>query len=66
MNAFMYANSIGSLVPAAYPPYMWHPIPGLFLPYSPANKLESLSPQSVTSGEQGYTPEKSKIGNFLL
>ncbi|KAJ8974495.1 hypothetical protein NQ317_019453, partial [Molorchus minor] len=61
MNALMYANSLNSLVPSPYPPYMWHPISGLFLPYSPANRPESLSPDRATTLDQGCTPEKAKI-----
>lgn len=55
MSALMYANS---LMPAPYNPYVWHPIPGLFLPY---NKMEALSPESANSAE-AFTPEKVKIG----
>ncbi|NP_001164138.1 senseless [Tribolium castaneum] len=53
MSALMYANS---LMPAPYNPYVWHPIPGLFLPY---NKVDSLSPESAASAE-AYTPETAK------
>lgn len=60
MNALMYANTMNSLVPAQYNPYIWHPIPGLFLPYHP-NKIE-LSPEGSTSLDRSFTPEKAKIG----
>ncbi|KAG5875947.1 hypothetical protein JTB14_037860 [Gonioctena quinquepunctata] len=60
MNALMYANSLNPLVTAPYPPYMWHPIPRLFLPYSPANRPESLSPERATSLDQGCIPEDAK------
>ncbi|CAH0556730.1 unnamed protein product [Brassicogethes aeneus] len=57
----MYANSLNQLVTSPYPPYMWHPLPGLFFPYSPAHRPESLSPDRATSLDQGYIPEKDKI-----
>lgn len=44
---------------------MWHPIPGLFLPYSPAHRPESLSPERATSLDQTYMPEKAKIGKKI-
>lgn len=58
----MYANPLSPLVPSPYPPYMWHPLPGLFLPYSPAQRPESLSPDRATSLDQSCAPEKAKIG----
>ncbi|XP_019871322.2 zinc finger protein 91-like [Aethina tumida] len=61
MSALMYANSLNHLVTSPYHPYMWHPIPGLFLPYSPAHRPESLSPERATSLDQTYMPEKAKI-----
>ncbi|XP_074036367.1 senseless [Leptinotarsa decemlineata] len=61
MSALMYANSMNPLVTSPYPPYMWHPIPGLFLPYSPANRPESLSPDRATSLDQGCIPEHAKV-----
>jgi hypothetical protein len=62
MSALMYANSLSSLVPTPYNPYVWHHIPGLFLPYS--NKMESLSPESAASADHAFTPENVKIGEF--
>lgn len=62
MNALMYANSLNPLVTSPYPPYMWHPIPALFLPYSPAHRTESLSPDQATTLDQANAPEKAKIG----
>ncbi|XP_068904517.1 zinc finger protein with KRAB and SCAN domains 1-like [Tenebrio molitor] len=59
MSALMYANSLSSLVPTPYNPYVWHHIPGLFLPYS--NKMESLSPESAASADHAFTPENVKI-----
>ncbi|CAH1183696.1 unnamed protein product [Phaedon cochleariae] len=59
MSALMYANSLSPLVTSPYPPYMWHPIQGLFLPYSPSHRPESLSPDRATSLDQGCGPEKS-------
>lgn len=64
MNALMYANPLSPLVPSPYPPYMWHPLPGLFLPYSPAQRPESLSPDRATSLDQGCAPEKAKLGQY--
>ncbi|XP_050307345.1 zinc finger protein 75A-like [Anthonomus grandis grandis] len=61
VGALMYANSLNSLVPSPYPPYLWHPLPGLFLPYSPAQRPESLSPDQATPVDVGCTPEKAKI-----
>ncbi|CAG9771761.1 unnamed protein product [Ceutorhynchus assimilis] len=61
MGALMYANSLNSLVPTPYPSYIWHPIPGLFLPYSPAQRPESLSPDQASPVDAGFTPEKAKI-----
>ncbi|CAG9826030.1 unnamed protein product [Diabrotica balteata] len=60
MNALMYANSLNPLVTSPYPSYMWHPIPGLFLPYSPAHRPESLSPDRTTVVDQGFTEKSSK------
>lgn len=62
MNALMYANPLSPLVPSPYSPYMWHSLPGLFLPYSPAQRPESLSPDRATNVDQGCAPEKAKIG----
>ncbi|VEN35008.1 unnamed protein product [Callosobruchus maculatus] len=63
MSAIMYANSLSPLVTTPYPPYMWHPIPGLFLPYSPAHRPDSLSPDrsSTILDHNGCSPDKSKI-----
>ncbi|CAH1960000.1 unnamed protein product [Acanthoscelides obtectus] len=64
MSAIMYANSLSPLVSTPYAPYMWHPIPGLFLPYSPAHRPDSLSPDrsSTTLDHAGLSPDtKSKI-----
>lgn len=60
----MYTNGLNPLVPAAvYPPYIWPHLPGLFLPYSPSiQRQETLSPERASTVEQGYTPEKAKIG----
>ncbi|KAF7266309.1 uncharacterized protein LOC143203265 [Rhynchophorus ferrugineus] len=60
MGALMYANSIRQSVPN-YPPYMWYTIPGLFLPYSPVTRPESLSPDQATSSDTGYVPENAKV-----
>ncbi|CAH1109117.1 unnamed protein product [Psylliodes chrysocephalus] len=60
MSALMYANSLNPLVGTTYPSYMWHPIPGLFLPYSPAHRPESLSPDQSTSLDKGCFSDKSK------
>ncbi|XP_067002132.2 uncharacterized protein [Anabrus simplex] len=51
------------MVPAAYPPYLWSPLPSLFLPYSPLlhRPREAPSPDSAGSGERGFTPEKARI-----
>lgn len=63
MGVLMYGNPLSPLVPAAYPSYVWHHLPGLFLPYSPLQRRqESLSPDRATSVEQRGTPEKAKIG----
>ncbi|XP_066260083.1 uncharacterized protein [Euwallacea similis] len=62
MGALVYANALNPLVPTPYPPYIWHSIPGLFLPYSPATQRpESLSPDQATSVDTGCIPEKAKI-----
>ncbi|KAJ8921100.1 hypothetical protein NQ315_015898, partial [Exocentrus adspersus] len=62
MGALMYANSLNPLVSSPYPPYIWHPIPGLFLPYSPAHRPGSLSPDRATTVlDQGCVPENAKI-----
>ncbi|KAJ8960993.1 hypothetical protein NQ318_020297 [Aromia moschata] len=64
MGALVCPNSLNPLVSSPYPPYMWHPIPGLFLPYSPAHRPESLSPERATTLDQGCNPEKAKIGSL--
>lgn len=66
MNALMYANPLSPLVPSPYPPYMWHSLPGLFLPYSPAQRPESLSPDRATNVDQGCAPEKAKLGKSFI
>lgn len=62
--ALMYTNGLNPLVPAAvYPPYIWPHLPGLFLPYSPPiQRQETLSPERASTVEQGYTPEKARLG----
>lgn len=60
MGVLMYGSPLGPLVPAAYPPYMWHHLPGLFLPYSPFQR--AMSPERATNVDQGCTPEKANIG----
>ncbi|XP_030753838.1 zinc finger protein with KRAB and SCAN domains 1-like [Sitophilus oryzae] len=60
MGALMYANSLRRSIPT-YPPYLWYPLPGLFLPYSPANRPESLSPDQATSSDAVFVPEKAKV-----
>lgn len=62
MGVLMYGSSLGSLMPVGYPPYVWHHLPGLFIPYSPLQR--ALSPERVINAEQGYTPEKAKVGKF--
>lgn len=62
----IYGSPLSPLVPVAYPPYMWPHIPGLFLPYSTTlhRPPESLSPERASSVDNGYTPEKARIGNY--
>ncbi|KAL0274357.1 UNVERIFIED_CONTAM: hypothetical protein PYX00_006806 [Menopon gallinae] len=51
------------LIPVPYPPYIWPPIHGLFLPYSPAlhRPPQAFSPERANSSDPGYTPEKARI-----
>ncbi|XP_069674159.1 zinc finger protein Gfi-1b-like isoform X2 [Periplaneta americana] len=63
-GALLCGGPLSPLVPVAYPPYLWPPLPGLFLPYSPLNlhrPPEALSPESAGSVDRGYTPEKAKL-----
>ncbi|XP_060518361.1 zinc finger protein 271-like [Cylas formicarius] len=60
MGALMYASSINPLISCSYPPYIWHPIQGLFLPYNPAHTSEPLSPERASNVEQAKNPEKTK------
>lgn len=63
LGAMVYGSPLSPFVPAAYPPYMWPHLPGLFLPYSPLNRpLKSLSPEQASSADNGYMPEKARIG----
>ncbi|KAJ9601482.1 hypothetical protein L9F63_000365, partial [Diploptera punctata] len=67
-GAILCGGPLSPLVPVAYPPYLWPPIPGLFLPYSPLNlhrPPEALSPESAGSVDRGYTPEKAKLDEEL-
>ncbi|XP_021914198.1 zinc finger protein 728-like isoform X2 [Zootermopsis nevadensis] len=63
-GALLCGGPLSPLVPVAYPPYLWPPLPGLFLPYSPLNlhrPLEAVSPESAGSVDRGHTPEKAKL-----
>lgn len=64
MGVLMYGNPLSPLVPAAYPPYVWHHFPSFFLPYSPLNRRpDAVSPERATSLNQRLlVPEKTKIG----
>ena len=55
---------LNPLLPVACPPYIWPPLHGLFLPYSPAlhRPPQAFSPERAGSIDAGYTPEKAKIG----
>ena len=66
-GALLCGGPLSPLVPVAYPPYLWPPLPGLFLPYSPLNlhrPPEALSPESAGSVDRGYTPEKAKLCQY--
>ncbi|XP_044751125.1 zinc finger protein sens-like [Coccinella septempunctata] len=65
VGALMYANSMGPLVSSGYHPYFWHPIPGLFMPYSPSNRSETLSPDKTTTIDARSTPEKARMDDDL-
>lgn len=59
----MYSNP---LIPHGYSPYIWPHIPGIFLPYSPTQKLsEAITPERVTCVDQAFTPEEAKIGQLV-
>ncbi|KAL3281041.1 hypothetical protein HHI36_004265 [Cryptolaemus montrouzieri] len=60
VGALMYANSMNPLAPN-YHSYFWHPLPGLFMPYSPTNRSETMSPDRATTIEARCTPEKAKM-----
>lgn len=66
MRAMMYGNPLSPLVPVTYPPYVWPHLSGLFLPYStPLHRPpEALSPERASSADNGYTPEKARIGKL--
>ncbi|KAF5294176.1 hypothetical protein FQR65_LT10887 [Abscondita terminalis] len=60
VGTLMYGSPFSPLVPAAYPSYVWPPIPSLFLPYSSLHRPETSSPERITTIEHRYTPEKGK------
>ncbi|KAK9888885.1 hypothetical protein WA026_001106 [Henosepilachna vigintioctopunctata] len=64
VGALMYANSINPLVPH-YHQYFWHHMPGLFMPYSPTNRSDTLSPDRATTIESRFTPEKARMDDDL-
>lgn len=58
----MYGSPLGPLMSAGYSSYMWHHLPGLFLPYPPFQK--AMSPDKVISMDRGYASEKAKVGKY--
>lgn len=63
MGVLMYGSPLGALVPAGYPPYVWHHLHGLLLPHSPFQRV--MSPETTSDLDQSFTPKKANTGESI-
>lgn len=59
MSVLMYGNTLSSLMPTNYSPYIWNHLPGLLLPCPRFGK--TISPERIGNADSTYIPEV-KVG----